>query len=182
MLNYYRRLIKEFSHIAKPLTKLTPLLAEFIWDDECQEAFEKLKHDLMNHVTLKIPDFSQPFYVTTDVSAIACGATLSQRELLAMMMALEAFRPYIYGRKFTIITDHEPLKYLISLKNPNSRLHQYGLDRPGKSNSVADALIRIDWDKHKTLEEVIGEVAEEARAKQAEEETALNRFVEIKNI
>lgn len=179
MMNYYRRFLKDFSHIAKPLTKLTPLLAEFIWDEECEKAFERLKRELINHVTLKIPDFSLPFYITTDASSIACGATLSQgdspkdrpivffsrtltttqqrcstiqKELLAIMMALEAFQPYIYGRKFTIITDHEPLKYLFSLKNPNSRLHQYRLEladmdfkiiyRPGKTNSVADALSR----------------------------------------
>lgn len=224
MLNYYRRFIKNFSHIARPLTKLTPQLAEFKWDNECQEAFDMLKNELANHVTLKIPDFSLPFYITTDASAIACGATLSQgdppkdrpivffsrtltptqqkystiqREILAIMMAVEAFRPYIYGRNFTIITDHEPLKYLFGLKNPNSRLHQYRLEladldfkiiyRPGKANNVADALSRIDWSQAKTLDEVIEKTSKEsgtekeckaitrAKAKMSEEEGMLNK-------
>lgn len=224
MINYYRRFIKDFSHIAKPLTKLTPQLAEFKWDKECQDAFDRLKNELVNHVTLKLPDFSMPFYITTDASAIACGATLSQgdppkdrpivffsktlsstqqkystiqREILAIMMALEAFRPYIYGRRFTIITDHEPLKYLFGLKNPNSRLHQYRLEladldfrivyRPGKTNNVADALSRIDWKNTKTLEEVMKEASEEnktekicraitrARARMTEEEGQPNK-------
>lgn len=194
MMNYYRRFIKNFSHIAKPLTKLTPQLAEFIWTEQCEEAFNILKNELARNVTLVIPDFTQPFYITTDASAIAGGGILSQgtppkdrpitffsrtfsqtqqkystiqRELLAIMMALEAFRPYVYGRQFTIICDHEPLKFLFNLKNPNSRLHQYRLEladmdfkiihRPGVSNKVADALSRIDWSKTETVKDLIEE-------------------------
>lgn len=73
MLNYFRRFIKNFSHIAKPITALQAKDSVFIWSDECELAFQRLKRELIDHVTLKIADFNEPFYVTTDASGYACG-------------------------------------------------------------------------------------------------------------
>ncbi|CAK1583893.1 unnamed protein product [Parnassius mnemosyne] len=126
------------------------------------------------------PDFDKTFILTTDASNIALGAVLSQgpigsdrpvayasrtlsdtesrystieRELLAVIWAVKLFRPYLYGRKFVIYTDHRPLVWLYSLKEPNSkltrwrlRLQEYDFEiiyKNGKQNTNADALSRI---------------------------------------
>ena len=118
--------------------------------------------------------------LTTDASAFAIGAVLSQgpigkdlpiafasrtlcsaetkystieRELLAIVWAVKHFRPYLFGRKFTLITDHRPLTWLFSIKDPGSRLARWRLKleeytykiehKPGKINKNADALSRI---------------------------------------
>lgn len=129
---------------------------------------------------MQYPDFNKTFTVTTDASNYAIGAVLSQnnnnkdlpiayasrtlnehevnystteKELLAIVWTVKYFRPYLYGRKFKIITDHRPLTWLMSLKDPSSklvrwkiRLDEYDFDvtyKPGTLNSNADALSRI---------------------------------------
>lgn len=95
-------------------------------------------------------DFNLPFEITTDASHFAIGAILGQnqkpvcyasrtlnpaetnystieKELLAIVYATKYFRPYIFGRKFTIFTDHKPLEWLFSLKEPLSRLVRWRL-------------------------------------------------------
>ncbi|CAB0043169.1 unnamed protein product [Trichogramma brassicae] len=123
------------------------------------------------------PDFSRKFIVTTDASNFALGALLSQgkigsdlpvgyasralakaelnyaaieKELLAIVFAVQHFRPYLYGRKFTIVTDHKPLVVLHYLKSPTSRLARWKdklrdydyeiVHKPGRVNANADAL------------------------------------------
>ena len=108
----------------------------------------------MNDPLLQYPDFQKDFNLTTDASNFAIGAVLSQgpigsdkpiayasrtlndselkfsvieKELLAIVWATKYFRPYLFGRKFTIITDHKPLQWLVSLKEPNSRLVRWRL-------------------------------------------------------
>ncbi len=114
------------------------------------KAFETCKHLLCNDPILQYPDFEKPFTLTCDTSQFAIGAVLSQndrpigyasrtlgpaeinysvieKELLAIVYGTQFFRPYLYGRKFPIFTDHQPLKYLFSLKEPNSRLVRWRL-------------------------------------------------------
>lgn len=81
LCNYFRRYVKDFSKISKPLTALLKKEMPFIWTDTQQVAFEKLKIALAEEVMLKFPDFNELFYVTTDASNIAIGAMLSQGEL-----------------------------------------------------------------------------------------------------
>ena len=96
----------------------------------------KLKSILCSEPLLQFPNFKEPFVVTTDASDYASGAVLSQgpigkdlpiayasrtlinaqincttteKELLAIIYAVKQFRPYLYGTKFTIVTDHKPL-------------------------------------------------------------------------
>lgn len=181
LLGYYRKFIKDFSNLTKPLTeclrkgktiKLTP---SFI------NCFDHCKNILCNDPILKYPDFSKPFNVTSDASNVALGAVLSQgpvgsdkpicyasrtlskseqnystieKELLGIVWATKYFRPYIYGRKFKIITDHKPLTWLFSLKEPNSKLVRWRLKleefdyeiihKNGRLNTNADALSRIE--------------------------------------
>src|SRR5436190_18592636 len=136
LAGYYRKFIEDFSKIAKPLTKLTKKTEKFEWTSEQQNAFDILKEKLTTAPVLKYPDFTQEFIVTTDASDYAIGAVLSQgtvgqdrpiayasrvlsraeqnystteKELLAIVWAVKHFRPYVYGTKFKIVTDHKPL-------------------------------------------------------------------------
>ena len=144
--NYYRRYIPNFVKICKPLNKLLRKDIKFNWDEDCQKAFKALKSYLLSPTILKYPDFKKEFILTTDASKIACGAVLVQvhdgselpfsfasevftkgeankstieQELTAIHWAVTHFRPYLYGRKFKIRTDHRPLIYLFSFRNPS---------------------------------------------------------------
>lgn len=180
LVGYYRRFIKNFAEIAKPLTELTKKDVKFNWDSTQEEAFQTLTNSLCCEPVLKYPDFTQPFILSTDASLIAIGAVLSQlyngqehpvafasrqlnkaernystteRELLALVWATKYFRCYLYGRKFTVVTDHAALKWMLSLKDPSSRLTRWALrlsefdyevvHKPGKRHTNADALSRI---------------------------------------
>ena len=76
--SYYRRFIKDFVGIAKPLHRLTEEVDTFRWTDECEHAFEKLRHLLTTTPLLAYPDFDRPFILDTDASAVGIGAVLSQ--------------------------------------------------------------------------------------------------------
>ena len=78
LCSFYRRLVPKFADIAKPLTQLTRKDVDFEWNQDCQEAFEKLKSKLSNTPVLAYPDFTLPFILTTDASKIGLGAVLSQ--------------------------------------------------------------------------------------------------------
>lgn len=123
-------------------------------NDDYIQCFETCKKLLTNAPLLQYPDFSKEFILTTDASICAIGAVLSQgpvvsdkpvayasrtlsdtesrystieRELLAVVWAVKHVRPYLYGNKFTIYTDHRPLAWLYSLKTPNSKLTNWRL-------------------------------------------------------
>lgn len=81
LCNYYRRFVRDFARLAKPISSLCKKEQPFIWTNIQQEAFEKLKRALAEEVTLSFPDFEQMFYVTTDASDMAIGGVLSQGEL-----------------------------------------------------------------------------------------------------
>ena len=70
LLNYYRRFIKNFSHIATPLIELTKKEVDFIWNDERQSAFESLKQALMDAPLLRMPDYAHPFHIWPDASLL----------------------------------------------------------------------------------------------------------------
>lgn len=186
--NYYRRFIKNFTHHAYHITRLTKKNVKFHWSKECEHAFLYLKNSLIDPPILKYPDFDKQFCITTDASLIACGAVLTQeydgiqmpiayasrsftpgernkstpeQELAAIHWALNYFKPYIYGTKFLLRTDHKPLIYLCSLKNPTSKLLRMRLDIEefdfeiqhikGKDNVIADALSRVDYKDFKEI-------------------------------
>lgn len=176
---FYRKFIKDYSKIAYPLIKyLTKDLKINTKDPQFIEAFEKLKILISSHPILKFPNYEKQFTVTTDASDYAIGAVLSQdghpvcyvsrtlnkhekkysvtdKEFLAIVYSVTYFRPYLYGRKFKIVTDHAPIKYLNSkykgkeFSQRNQRwilkLQEYNFDieyLKGKENTVADFLSR----------------------------------------
>ena len=127
--SYYRRFIKDFASIAKPLHRLTEKNCHFNWTQECDLAFEKLKNSLTTAPILGYPDMTKPFILDTDCSGFGAGAVLSQlnegkevvisyfskflskarrqycvtrRELLAIILGMKHFHHYLYGTKFLI--------------------------------------------------------------------------------
>ena len=180
--NYYLKFVRDFATIAEPLRELLRKDATFRWTVECQHAFETIKNRLTSPQTLAHFDTNARTIVSTDASGVAIGAVLSQiqrgeerpiafasrtlnaseraysvgeREALACIWAVEHWHYYLYGRKFTLRTDHSSLTYLLGAGNTGrkpmrllrwaSRLQEYNFDvvyRPGKDNSVVDCLSR----------------------------------------
>lgn len=210
--NYYRKFVKNFAELTYHLNQLTRKNVLFKWTSIHDNAFMKIKHILCNSPLLTYPDFEQPFYLTTDASNIACGAVLSQmkdkvlkpiafasrtftqgeqhksvieKELTAIHFAVNYFKPYLFGYHFFIQTDHKPLVYLFSLKNPSSKLNRIRLDLmdfdftieyiKGENNPVADALSRISIntlkDKYKQVLMMTRSKTLASKSKQRQSET-----------
>lgn len=179
LVGYYRRFIPNFSKTAKALTDLLKKDRKFEWTIKQIEAFDILRNSLCSEPILQYPDFSKPFILTTDASGYAVGGVLSQgvigkdlpvaytsrilnpaeqnystieKECLAIIYCVNHFRPYLYGRLFTVVTDHKPLVWLHSIKDSTSRLwkwrtrlseYQYEIQyKKGTLNYNADALSR----------------------------------------
>jgi RNase H-like domain found in reverse transcriptase/Reverse transcriptase (RNA-dependent DNA polymerase)/Integrase zinc binding domain/Chromo (CHRromatin Organisation MOdifier) domain/Retroviral aspartyl protease len=179
LAGYYRKFVSGFSRISSAMSELLQKDKPFIWTEAAQSSFDRLKLAVTTAPVLILPDASRPFTVTTDASGFAIGATLSQdhgkgeqpiafmskkmlsaernyavheQEMLAIICALKEWRHYLYGKKFTIITDHKSLTYFVSQPNLSSRqarwqafLSEFDFDivyRAGKENVLADALSR----------------------------------------
>jgi len=177
LCGFYRKFIPNFAKIAKPMTlRLKKGSIINIKDSDYYLAFEKLKVLITSDPILIHPDFKKSFSLTTDASNFAIGAVLSQehkpicyasrtlnehevnysaieKELLAIVWATKYFRSYLFGRKFEIHSDHRPLVWLDSIKEPNMKLQRWKIKLnefdyhikylPGKENHVADALSRV---------------------------------------
>lgn len=183
LLSYYRKFIPDLARLLRPMTDCLKQDRRITLDEDYVGSFETCRRILMNDPILQYPDFSKPFILTTDASNFALGAVLSQgrigsdkpicyasrtlsssecnystieKELLAIIWATKYFRPYLFGRKFQIVTDHRPLTWLMSLKEPNSKLVRWRLKleeydyeivyKKGTLNRNADALSRIKID------------------------------------
>ncbi|GBG75849.1 hypothetical protein CBR_g21093 [Chara braunii] len=139
MCGYYRNFVTNYSTVASPLTDLTRLDTLWDWSDECEGVFKSLKHALMNHEVLMVPDPQKPFIVTTDASQYGIGAVLAQqdgkklrpivymskkmpskklakstyeRELYALYKTLVHWKHFLVGRFFYLSTDHQTLKWI----------------------------------------------------------------------
>jgi len=205
LAGYYRRFIPQFSKIARPLSQLTKKETPFSWNKEQQHAFTLLKEALCSEPILQYPNFSLPFILTTDASNYAIGGVLSQKhddrdlpiayasrilnpaegnystiekELLAITYCTNHFRPYLYGRKFTLITDHQPLVWIHKVKDPTSRLIRWRLKlkeynyevvyKCGSMNKNADALSRNpprELSKEIAIVEIVDVTKEEEEGK-----------------
>lgn len=177
--NYYRKFIPNFATITIPLNQLCRKNASFHWSPECETSFIKIKNSLISPPILQYPklESTNTFILKTDASGFAIGSVLCnqdhrpvayasrtlnkaeinyptiEKELLSVVWSIKYFRPYLYGRKFIIETDHRPLIYLFNMSNPSSRLTKFRLLLEeydfeihyvkGKENVAADALSRI---------------------------------------
>ncbi|KAJ9551053.1 hypothetical protein OSB04_015098 [Centaurea solstitialis] len=159
---FYRRFIKDFSHITRPMCNLLQKDVEFKFDEKCKEAFDRLKEMLTSAPIMKPPNWDLPFEIMCDASNYAIGANLdsaqanystTEKELLAVVFALEKFRQYLLGTKVVVFTDHAALRYLMTKKDAKPRLIRWILllqefdleirDKSGAQNLVADHLSRI---------------------------------------
>jgi hypothetical protein len=170
---------------------LTKLLAKdvlFVIDEKCLIAFHTVKKDLILTPIIQPPDWSLPFEIMCDASDYAVGVVLGQikdkkhhviayasktlngaqlnyatteKELLAVVFAIDKFRSYLVGAKVIIFTDHTALKYLLTKKDEKPRLircilllQQFDIeikDKPGVENSVADHLSRLHLEHDSSL-------------------------------
>ena len=190
--SYYRRFVKGFAQLASPLYALVNK-REWEWSDSCSDAFLELKKKLMTSPLLALPRFNLDFILDTDASGEGLGAVLSQviegrehviayasrvltkserkycatrREMLALVWATRHFRPYLYGRRFTLRTDHNSLRWLHNFKEPEGQVARWlellsEFDytvihhRPGAQHQNADSLSRKPCSQCGMVSEVI---------------------------
>ena len=176
LAGYYRKFIHNYGALAAPLTGLLKKEG-FSWSPEAAKAFADLKAAVIAAPVLAMPDFAKPFVVECDASSHGFGAVLIQdghpiaffsrpvaqrhralaayeRELIGLVMAVRHWRPYLWGRRFSVKTDHYSLKYLLDQRLATIPQHHWvgkllGFDfsveyKPGAANAVADALSRRD--------------------------------------
>ena len=155
LANFYRSFVPNFSSIVAPLTSLTKKDTEFIWNDEQQQAFERLKQLLTDSPVLALFDPTLPLTLSTDASNVGLGAVLSQKDLdnksrvigfwssklnehearysaselecLAVVRAVEHFKVYLDGTHFEVLSDCSCLRWLFNMSNPSSRLFRWSV-------------------------------------------------------
>ncbi|KAM2145422.1 hypothetical protein ACFX1R_048970 [Malus domestica] len=177
---HFMDFIGDSSRISTPICRLLQKEVPFEFNEECEKAFKHLKEMLTSAPIIRPPDWSIPFELMCDASDYALGAVLGQRkdkqphviyyasrtlndaqlnysttekELLAVVFALDKFRSYLLGTKVIIYTDHAALKYLLTKKEAKPRLIRWMLllqefdieirDKKGSENVVADHLSRL---------------------------------------
>nr|GEU41192.1 putative reverse transcriptase domain-containing protein [Tanacetum cinerariifolium] len=151
LVGYYRRFIKGFSKIARPIMKLNQKSVKFDWGEKAEVAFHLLKQKLCSAPILALPEGSENFVVYCDASHKGLGAVLMEKEKVI------AYRHYMYGTKCIVFTDHKSLQHILDQKELNIRqrrwlelLSDYNCEiqyHPGKENMVSDALIRKERSK-----------------------------------
>jgi hypothetical protein len=183
LFSYYKRFIKDFAQIADPLYKLLKKDTPYMWTQDQQKAFENLRNKLMQVPIVQYPNFNKPFFLYTDTSITGLGAVLAQKndnqehviayasrtlnpaeknyaitelECLAIIWTVKYFRHYLYGSKFSIITNHAALKWLLNsvTENANRRLERWKIVlseydfeiiyRKEKNHSNADVFSRLN--------------------------------------
>ncbi|UYV70237.1 hypothetical protein LAZ67_7002256 [Cordylochernes scorpioides] len=164
--SYYRRFIKNYADIARPLNSLLSKGTKFQWNTDQERAFQKLKNALTSKPVLGHFDDDAPTELHTDASGYGIGHpyasrtllkseknySTTERECLAIVWAIGKFRPYLFGRPFKVITDHHSLCWLTNLKDPEGRLARWALRlqeydvsivyKTGRMHKDADCLSR----------------------------------------
>ena len=180
-VGFYRRFIQDFAKVSKPLTSLLCKEKDFIIEEEGKHAFMQLKQALVEAPILQSPNWDLSFEIMCDAFDFAMGTVLgatnqqknrphicyasktladaqlnyttTEKELLAVVFALEKFRSYILGSKIIVYTDHAAFKYLLSKKEAKPQIIRWVLllqefdleikDKKRSENSVADHLSRL---------------------------------------
>jgi hypothetical protein len=144
LASFYRRFVKDFSSLATPLTEVIKKNVGFRWGEEQEKAFQIIKEKLTNAPLLSLPNFSKTFEIECDASGVGIGAVLMQegrpiayfseklsgaplnyptydKELYALVWALETWQHYLWPKEFVTHTDHESLKHLKGQHKLNKR-------------------------------------------------------------
>ncbi|GKD05685.1 reverse transcriptase domain-containing protein, partial [Tanacetum coccineum] len=170
---FYRRFIKDFSMISKPMTQLLMKDAKFDFSDDCKKAFNILKEKLTTAPIIISLDWNMPFELMCDASDFAVGAVLGQRidkkfkliyyasktlnnaqehytttekELLAVVFFFDKFHPYLILSKTVVYTNHSTLKYLFSKQDVKPRLIR--LENPNLGTFTKDEIADKFPDEH----------------------------------
>ena len=150
--NYYRRFVKNYSQLVRPLTDLTRKGASFVWTADCQSSFDALKRALIGSDVMAYPKDTGQYILDTDASDGQIAGILSQiqdghervisygsrtlgkaeknycitdKELLAIRHFVEHYRQYLLGRTFLVRSDHQALVWLFKLKEPKGRIARW---------------------------------------------------------
>ena len=193
-VGFYRRYAKQLATQTALLTphtsKQAPSRVE--WNEEGEEAFKSILCTMAHTTALCIPLPTDEFSVVTDASGLGIGGVLQVRrqgewtpsayfsrqlkgaeqrylateiEAIAVVESVKHFNYYLYGRTFSIFTDHKPLTQLLSSEHLNPRLRRYAYKLqhwmleirylPGKENSMVDALSREERPRRKITSELL---------------------------
>ena len=153
LVGYYRKFIKNFAKIAKPLTMLTRMDVKFKWKETHRCAFMKLKDAIIKAPILRYPDTTKPYIVYT--SNDACGAQLSQmhaeaefpvaflshtftdtqrrwstpeQETYGIYFTIKKWNYYLQGADIIVRNDHKLLAWFLNGKNENTKINRWGLE------------------------------------------------------
>ncbi|KAI9552214.1 pol polyprotein [Daphnia sinensis] len=154
LCSYYRRFIKNFATLARPLIELTKKNNPFLWSTEQQKSFDALKNALITPPVLGHPNYTLPMEIHCDACSFGIGAVLVQQQMgqervlayasrllspaernyaiteqecLALVWAVQKFKIFIWGTKIKVITDHHALCWLLRKKNLTGRLARWSL-------------------------------------------------------
>ena len=155
LVGYYRKFIKNFAKIAKPLTLLTRQQVKFEWTPEHQEASMKLKDSIIQAPILHYPNPNRKYIVYTDASDGTCRAQLTQehnhtefpiaflshtfletqrkwstteQEAYGVYYTITKWNYYLQGADITVRNDHKPLAKFLNGKNANNKVNRWGLE------------------------------------------------------
>ena len=151
--SYYRRFVKDYAKLSRPLINLTKKGVEFNWTTACEKAFNEIKRILVSPEVMGYPmNEGGQFFLDVDASGEGIGGVLQQmqlgrerviaygsrtmnkaeknyciteKELLAVVFFVQYYRQYLLGRRFTVRTDHQALVWLFSLKEPNGKIARW---------------------------------------------------------
>lgn len=154
-VNVYNKFIQNYAKLRKPLNNLLKKGVKWVWDDDCQNAYETLKNCLISKPILSIYNPNYPCSLFVDASGDGIGSVLkqlhpdgnlhpvayhsrslrpyeknysaSELECLAIIDSVDKFHCYLHGTKFTIFTDHAALEWLKSIKHLTGRLFRWSL-------------------------------------------------------
>jgi len=176
LASFDQRFVKNFSSIVAPLTECLKKGSEFRWSENAQKSIELIKEKLCTTLILALPDFAKTFEIECDASGVGIGVVLLQemrtiayfsekfngarlnystynKELYALIRALEVWQHYLLPEEFVVYTDHESLKYIKGQSKLNRR-HAKWVEfmesfpyvikyKKGQVNVVVDALSRV---------------------------------------
>lgn len=185
LVGWFRRFVFDLSTKLEPLQEMNKAGGKIEWTPERISAFEAIKNELCSAPTLTMPDFSEPFEVHCDASNVGISGvllqrikgkvqiiaytsrtlsprernyTVTERECLAVLIALEHWRAYLSGTRIVVFTDHASLLWLTNIKDPQGRLArwvlrlaQFNVDFryvKGADNVLPDLLSRNPYEQH----------------------------------